>query len=361
MVRSSKARPDENYPREIMQLFSIGLEHLNKDGTFKRDSQGNAVPSYGQSEILELSRTFTGWTYNKSPAFTWSNGADETNPMMSFEEYHDRGRKTILGGATIPAGQTAQQDVRRALDIIAAHPNVGPFMAKRLIQRLVTSNPSAAYIYRVVSKWDNNGRGVRGDLCAVTKAILLDPEARTLGTGPNAGKLSEPVLRLGRLLRAFATPPSDNPPVLGRYLMWNADEELGQWPMQSPTVFNFFHTDFKPTGPLMDAGLNAPEFEITTELTTVDTSNYFFEGTYNGFYTNAGPRAVMNYTSLTSLWSTPDLLLARIENLLLGRPLSASLRASLLNLHTLHSASPTQGVRVMMQVLTSSPEFSVDR
>ena len=181
------------------------------------------------------------------------------------------------------------------------------------------------------------------------------------GTGPNAGKLSEPVLRLGRLLRAFATPPSDNPPVLGRYLMWNADEELGQWPMQSPTVFNFFHTDFKPTGPLMDAGLNAPEFEITTELTTVDTSNYFFEGTYNGFYTNAGPRAVMNYTSLTSLWSTPDLLLARIENLLLGRPLSAPLRASLLNLHTLHSASPTQGVRVMMQVLTSSPEFSVDR
>lgn len=361
MIRSSKARPDENYPREIMQLFSIGLEHLNKDGTFKRDAQGNAIPSYGQNEILELSRAFTGWTYGKSPAFTWSNGADETNPMMSFEDYHDRGRKTILGGATIPAGQTALQDVRKALDIIAAHPNVGPFIAKRLIQRLVTSNPSPAYIYRVASKWDNNGKGIRGDLCAVTKAILLDPEARAAGNVTTAGKLSEPILRLSRLLRAFATPPSDNPPVLGRYLMWNADEDLGQWPMQAPTVFNFFHTDYKPTGPIMDAGLNAPEFEITTELTTVDTSNYFYEGTVNGFYTNSGPRAVMNYASLTSLWATPDALFNRLENLLLGRPMSASVRSSLMALHTLHSASPTQGIRAIMQVITSSPEFSVDR
>ncbi|MDB6139165.1 MAG: hypothetical protein JWO94_2237, partial [Verrucomicrobiaceae bacterium] len=238
MIRSSKARPDENYPREIMQLFSIGLEYLNKDGTFKRDGAGNAIPSYTQAEILELSRAFTGWTYNKSTAFTWSNGADETNPMMAFEDYHDRGRKVVLGGATIPAGQTALQDVRRALDIIAGHPNVGPFIAKRLIQRLTKSNPSPAYLYRVSSKFENNGKGVRGDIGAVVKAILLDPEARTVGDVASAGKLAEPVLKLSRLLRALPVAPSSNPPILGRYMMWNAIDSLGQWPLQSPTVFN---------------------------------------------------------------------------------------------------------------------------
>lgn len=361
MVRSSKKQPDENYPREIMQLFSIGLEYLNKDGTFKRDGAGNAVPSYTQAEILELSRAFTGWTYNKSPAFTWSNGADETNPMMAFEDYHDRGRKVILGGATIPAGQTALQDVRRALDVIAGHPNVGPFIAKRLIQRLTTSNPSPAYLYRVSSKFNDNGKGVRGDIGAVVKAILLDPEARTAGDEAKGGKLAEPVLRLARLLRALPSMPSSNPPILGRYLMWNAGDSVGQWPMQSPTVFNFFHTDYRPPGALLDAGLYAPEFEITTELTTVDTSNYFFEGATNGFYTTSGPRAGLELSSLISLWSKPDALLARIENLLLARPMSATLRDSLLKIQALYPTSPSTGVKTMLQLLTSSPELSVDR
>ncbi|SKA80301.1 PA14 domain-containing protein [Prosthecobacter debontii] len=361
MARSSKAQPDENYPREIMQLFSIGLNHLNKDGTFKRNGSGDTIPTYTQKDILELSRAFTGWTFNNSRTFTWAgNTTDDINPMMSFEDYHDRGLKVIVGGATVPAGQTAMEDVRRCLDVLAAHPNVGPFMARRLIQRLTTSNPSPAYIYRVSRVWDNNGKGVRGDLGAVVKAILLDSEARTMSATAGAGKLSEPMVRLTRLMRAFPKAPSSNPPILGRYFMWNALDELGQWPLQAPTVFNFFLPDYAPPGAVLDAGIRAPEFEITTELTVTDTANYFFEGVTNGFYVNTGSRIGLDLTPLNALWADPQAVLAKFETLLLGRSMSAELRASLLNIHSLYPSNATTGVKVMLQILTASPEFSTE-
>ncbi len=361
LVRSSKAKPDENYAREIMQLFSIGLEHLNKDGTFKRNASGNTIPTYGQEEIRELSRAFTGWTYANSRSFTWTNSPDEVNPMMAFEDQHDRGQKVIVGGATVPAGQTAIQDVLRCVDVLAAHPNVGPFIAKRLIQRLVMSNPSPAYIFRVSRTWDDNGRGVRGDIGAVVKAILLDREARTLGTRMKDGKMSEPMLRLARIMRAFALPPSSNPPLLGRYFMWNALDEIGQWPMQAPTVFNFFTPNYAPAGPILQAGIVAPEFEITTELTATDTANYFFEGVTNGFYTNASSRIMLDFAPLTQLWSAPTAVLSKMETLLLARPMSTSLRSSLMSIHALYPTNPNTGVRVMLQLLTASPEFVIER
>ncbi|MEQ1842997.1 MAG: DUF1800 family protein, partial [Verrucomicrobiales bacterium] len=339
MVRSSKAQPDENYAREVMQLFSIGLEHLNKDGTYKRDANGNALPTYTQAEINELARAFTGWTYAGSSSFTWTSSTDQINPLMSFEEQHDRGRKVFLGGATLSAGQTAKQDVRRSLDLIFAHPNVGPFVSKLLIKRLVTSNPSPAYVYRVASKFENNGKGVRGDIGATVKAILLDPEARNPVNTANGGKLSEPILRLTRLLRALPKPPGDNPPVLGRYLLRNVSAEFNQSPFQSPTVFNFYHPDYQPPGPLLAAGLSAPEFEITTELSTVDTSNYLFDGVTSGFPTNSGPSIGIDYSSLQALWSTPDALYARIEKLLLGRSMSAALRNSLETVRAANTSS----------------------
>ncbi len=361
MIRSSKTKPDENYAREIMQLFSIGLEHLNKDGTFKRNPSGNAIPTYTQDEIRELSRAFTGWTYANSGNFTYTSSADVMNAMMSFEDQHDRGQKVIVGGATVPAGQNALQDIRRCMDVLAAHPNVGPFMAERLIQRLVTSNPSPAYIFRVSKIWDDNGKGVRGDLCAVVKAILLDREARTLITTADSGKLSEPMIRLSRLMRAFGKAPSSNPPLLGRYLMWNAIDEIGQWPMQAPTVFNFFKPDYSPPGPVLAAGIVSPEFEITTELTATDTANYLFEGVTNGFYTNTSSRITMDLSPLTQLWSTPDALMTKIEVLILGRPMSASLRTSLMSLHTLHATNANTGIKVMLQLLTASPEFVMEK
>jgi len=361
-VRSSKTKPNENYGREIMQLFSIGLEHLNRDGTFKRDGSGNAIPTYTQTEIVELSRALTGWTFAGSPTFTYSGPVlDQINPMIAFEDQHDRGEKVILGGATIPAGQTAYQDMKRGVDVIFNHPNVGPFIARRLIQRLVTSNPSAAYIYRVAGKFDNNGAGVRGDLAAVVKAILCDPEARNPLPEATGGKVSEPILRLVRLLRSFPKPPSDSSPVLGRYLLNNMRDKFNQAPFQSPTVFNFFHVNFQPQGPIQNAGLVAPEIEIHTPLSTTDTSNYFFDGVRYGFPSDASPGVSIDTAGLVALAATPDALLARIETLLLARPMSATLRNSLLNIHAAYTGSPTEQVQNILGALCSVPEFVVER
>lgn len=360
MIRSSKAQPDENYAREIMQLFSIGLEHLNRDGTFKRDANGNAIPTYGQTEINELARAFTGWTYAGSTSFTWTSTVDQINPLIAFEEYHDRGRKVLLGGASLSAGQTARQDVLRSLDVIFAHPNVGPFLSKLLIKRLVTSNPSPAYVYRVASKFENNGKGVRGDIGATVKAILLDPEARNNAGSPESGKLSEPILRLTRILRALGKAPVANPPVLGRYPLSDVGDDFNQSPFQSPTVFNFFHPDYQLPGPIQDAGLTSPEFEITTELSVVDTANYFFDSTHYGFPTSTGPRVELDFSALEALWSTPDALYTRIQKLLLSRPMSSDLRAALERVRAAYT-NPAEGVRAMIQILASTPEFTVDR
>ena len=365
MVRSSKEQADENYPRELLQLFSIGLNHMNFDGTLKRDAAGDAIPTYGQSEILDLSRAFTGWTFAGSQSFYWtgSSSIDEIRPMMSFEEFHDRGAKTIVGGATLPAGFTAKQDVNAALDIIAAHPNVGPFICKQLIQRLVTSNPSPAYVYRVVTKFNDNGEGERGDMGAVVKAILLDPEARETGNIATSGKLSEPILRLTRLLRAFPKAPSSNPPTFGRYMLDNGGFAFGQWPMQANSVFNFFHPDHLEPGALMDAGLVAPEFEITTEITTVNTANLFFDGADRGFPTSSGSRSRvgMTFDPLHSLWSDADQLLALLESRVLGRDMSPALRSALLQIHTAYADRMEEGVKAIIQTIAASPEFSVDR
>ncbi len=170
-------RPDENYAREVMQLFSIGLHKLNLDGTPIMNAEDKPEPAYGQFEVQEFARIFTGWNY---AGVTWSRGhggADNTLPMEPHEEFHDTEAKQLLEGAPIPAGQTARQDLEAALDNIFNHPNVGPFIGKLLIQRLVTSNPSPAYVSRVASKFNDNGQGIRGDMFAVVKAILIDLEA----------------------------------------------------------------------------------------------------------------------------------------------------------------------------------------
>lgn len=362
MVRSSKDQADENYPRELLQLFSIGLNHLNKDGSFKRDPSGNTIPTYGQDEVLGLSRAFTGWTFSGSQTFTWtgSNGIDEIKPMMAFEDFHDRSAKTILGGATLPAGFTASQDVNAALNIISDHPNVGTFMARRLIQRLVTSNPSPAYIYRVSSVFDDNGSGIRGDLGAVVKAILMDPEARQKPDLVLGGKLSEPIIRLSRLIRAFPKSPTSNPPVLGRFLLNNVGTSFGQSPIQANSVFNFFSPDHQEPGSMMDANLYSPEFEITTEVTTVNTANYFFDGARSGFAASVS-RVKLDLEPLEQNWPSPHLLFQSIETLLLGRPMSTSMKNALSEVHSAYEQRHSEGVAAMIQIIAASPEFSVEQ
>ncbi|MEM9080561.1 MAG: DUF1800 family protein [Verrucomicrobiota bacterium] len=364
LVRSNKEQADENLAREILQLFSLGLNRLNLDGTLQLDSNGNSIPSYTEEDVQELSRAFTGWTFANSHSFyqTGAGGINETQPLMAFEEFHDTGEKVLLGGATIPAGQTAAQDISRSMDIIFQHPNIAPFISHLLIQRLVTSNPSPAYIYRVASKFEDNGQGTRGDLAAVVKAILLDPEARNTPDLITGGKLSEPLMRPLRLMRAFPNPPTSNPPVLGRYMLQSIRENLAQSPVQANSVFNFFSPDYQKPGPLMDAGLVSPEFEIATEITTVNTSNFLVDGVTRGFPVNwhAGGRLTIDKSLLINQWQNPQQLLTTIEELLLARPMSDTMRNALLSVHTAYQTRPTDGVSTILGITSSSPAFAVE-
>lgn len=302
--------PDENYAREVMQLFSIGLVYLNADGSVKLDASGRPKATYTNTDITELARVFTGWSFSKTHGakaagypvqdntkFSQGNGpayfqASWLNSMKNFPEYHDTAAKTVLGTA-IPAGLNGQQDLDAALNILANHPNVGPFIARRLIQRLVTSNPSAGYVYRVAKVFDNDGGGDRGNLKEVVRAILLDYEARNPAAASQVahGKQKEPILRYIQLLRgmgaASALPLSDLgaygypatqldnfPSGTTRYRYPNTESNLSQSPLRSPTVFNWFLPDYSPGGAIAAAGLVAPEMQVTTETQVIQSINY---------------------------------------------------------------------------------------
>jgi uncharacterized protein (DUF1800 family) len=274
---------DENYAREVMQLFTIGLEMLNPDGSLQLDSSGNPIPTYALPEVENLARVFTGWASQPiAPDTTtdqnaWNYDYDLMDPMSCYSQYHDTGSKTIVGpngsygqagrqGVVIPAGGTCASDMKIALDTLFNHPNVGPYFGRQLIERLVTSNPSPQYVGRVTAAFNNNGAGVRGDMLAVVEAILTDPEARTAGT---AAKLREMILRFTELYRAFAVPS----PVAAGLIVVQGYPTYDQAPYFSPTVFNFFRPNYSEPGPLASANLVAPEFQITNELTEVNFSS----------------------------------------------------------------------------------------
>lgn len=280
---SEISSPDENYAREIMQLFSIGLFELNPDGTLRLDANGQPIPTYDQDTIVETAKVFTGWAFysaQANPGFRTSGGTaveDWIHPMMLYPEFHENSAKTIVGGKVLPAGQGGAKDLKDTLDALFNHPNTGPFVSRRLIQRLVTSNPSPGYVYRVAQVFANNGAGVRGDLAAVIRAILLDYEARSpeMISNPTFGKLKEPILRATHLLRAFGS-KSDS----GR-LNIDAYPMLAQAALRSPTVFNFFMPDFTRPGTLAAAGLYAPEFQIHTDTTAITMANFYRFYLYN--------------------------------------------------------------------------------
>lgn len=264
-------RPDENYARELMQLFSIGLVELNNDGSVRLDGFGQPIPTYDQPVIEGFAHVYTGWTYAGAPDFhlAFPNDNNQSLPMQLYPAFHDTGPKLLLNGETVDAGQGGAQDLADALDNIFAHPNVGPFIAIRLIQRLVTSNPSPAYVQRVASAFNNNGSGARGDLGAVVRAILLDPEARPESPMDLDGKTKEPLLRLTQLWRAYdATSASGRYPFLAAYIFF------GQGPLQSPSVFNFFSPFYAPPGEIRDSSLVAPELQIATEYQNTLVTNY---------------------------------------------------------------------------------------
>jgi uncharacterized protein (DUF1800 family) len=321
-------RPDENYARELMQLFSIGLVELNSDGT-ERLVDGQNVPTYDQEVIEGFAHVFTGWTWAFSPNF--GSGRVPTlsqyTPMAHWPEFHDTGPKQLLNGVVLPPGQAGEQDLSGALDNIFNHPNVGPFMAIRLIQRLTTSNPSPAYVQRVAEVFNDNGSGVRGDLGAVVRAILLDSEARPSNPMDMDGKLKEPLLRLTQLYRAYDATSAN-----GGYQLGGAYIILGQGPLQAPHVFNFFSPFFAPPGEIRDAGLVAPELEIATEYLNTFFTNYMLFQTFglNHANTELNPDDIyIDFQEEMDVAADIDALIDMVDGKLLGGEMSATLRTEI--------------------------------
>ena len=260
--------PDENYAREVMQLFSIGLFELNADGSLVLDGSNNPIPTYDNGDIREFSKIFTGLSYGpENPGGASFFGKQRPVmhvPMVMFDDFHETGTKTLLNGQIVPDGQTGLEDIDAAIDNLFNHPNVGPFIGKQLIQRLVGSNPSPAYIERVTNVFNDNGNGVRGDLGAVVRAILTDAEAA------QGVRLREPFRRYVALNRSLHAVGED-----GTYPANGFVNQFltGQNVMSAPSVFNFYLPVFSPAGEIKDAGLVAPEFQITDAATIVGMTN----------------------------------------------------------------------------------------
>ena len=354
-------RPDENYARELMQLFSIGLVELNPDGTVKTGSDGVGIPTYDQNIIEGFARVYTGWTFANAERFNYPKNTDWLSPMKSWPDYHEPGEKQLLSGVVIPAGQTPEQDLKLALDTIFNHPNVGPYIGKQLIQRLVTSNPSPAYVGRVAAVFANNGKGVRGDLGAVVKAILLDEEARSGQTAnpQGFGKVKEPVLRLAQFWRAFNASKGN-----GR-LDINTDWNLQQEVQRSPSVFNFFSPFYAQPGAITDAGMVSPELQITTESTITQITNVLTDNSlwrYQG-KTNPKPEELLlNLEKEKALAGDIPQLIERLNLLLLNGAMSAALRQAVTDQITPIAADkPYERVTEALSLISSSPEFAVQK
>ncbi len=356
-------RPDENYARELMQLFSIGLVELNSDGSEKLDPVSNLpIPTYDQAVIEGFAHVFTGWTWANSLSFGSNRVPTQSQytPMVLWPDEHDTGAKILLNNTTLPAGQTGEQDLAAALDNIFNHPNVGPFMAIRLIQRLTTSNPSPAYIQRVAQVFDNNGSGVRGDMGAVVKAILLDPEARPAFPGETDGKLKEPLLRLTQLYKAYdATSISGRFPLVGSYIFF------GQGPLQSPSVFNFFSPFYAPPGEVRDAGLVAPELEIATEYLNTFTTNYMFYQVFGLNQTNENLNDDDIYIDIQEEMDIADDIDAMIDMAaakLLGGEISATLRTEITGMvERLPEDQAVLRAAETIYLIVTSPEYAYQR
>jgi uncharacterized protein (DUF1800 family) len=326
--------PNENYPRELMQLFTIGIPKLNPDGSVVRDSAGAEVQNYTEADVKELARIFTGWTFGDgSPATipTRSGSENYRVPMEAVARYHDAGAKTFLGYA-FPAGQTAQQDLDQALDILFNHPNVGPFVSKQLIQQFVTSNPSPAYVTAVTAVFNNNGGGVRGDLAAVIRAVLTHPEADL--SSPNSGKLSEPALFVVSQLRALNASVTDHP------FMSDKAEEMGQKVFYPPSVFSYYSPGYRVRGTAGPTGLpvGGPEFQILTSVTALVRVN-FVAALLGGYF---GTDVAFDYGPFTSRAADPAALVDYCSELLMGTRISPEMRAEIIAAVRVSPASSTR-------------------
>ena len=322
--------PDENYAREVMQLFSIGLFELNIDGSLQLDNDGDPIPTYSNVEIREFAKIFTGLSFGGPNSFFGKTIPQFLAPMAMFDAEHEPGSKNLLNGTVVPAGQSGIQDIDAAIDNLFNHPNVGPFIGKQLIQRLVTSNPSPAYIERVARTFNGDRSGVRGDMQAVVRAVLLDPEAATATTTmAEFGKLREPVVRYASILRQFGANSSDDFIANTGYFV----QELGkQHPLSAPSVFNFFLPAHSPAGEIAAAGLVAPEFQITTSKSIVGVSNLIDFVILADFVTDAPEPfspVSLDYSEYINIAGDVGALLDRLDIVLTAGTLDAATRQAI--------------------------------
>jgi len=331
--------PDENYAREVMQLFSIGLYDLNQDGSRALDDEGDFIPSYTQDDVKEFAKVFTGLgagavadhiTWADEPYFGLYFGAvDYTVPMVMYDEYHEPGPKFLLNNFQLNGNQDGMTEVVAAVDHLFNHPNVAPFICRQLIQRLVKSNPSPGYISRISAIFNNNGQGVRGDMAAIVRAILMDDEARncSLINHPTNGKLKEPIVKYLEYYRAFNF---NNPVGYSFNPGFNFLEETDQFPMFSPSVFNFFTPDYQPNGPISEEGLVAPEFQILQTRTSVGFINWAHIWSQGGYpywhWEEFAELPMLDITDLRKMARDPEVLINYYDLVFVNGQMSASTR-----------------------------------
>jgi uncharacterized protein (DUF1800 family) len=346
--------PNENFARELLQLFTIGTELLNSDGSVRRGADGNPLPAYTQSTVAAFARVFTGWTYAPAPG-TVSRLA---NPpyfnalMQAVDSLHDMDAKTLLNGVTLPAGQSATKDLDDALQNIFQHPNVGPAIAKRLIRSLVTSNPSAAYVQRVVQVFNSNSSGVRGDLRAVVRAVLLDPEARAgdppATPSPAFGYLREPVLYIAATIRAMGGSVR-TPNILAGF-----GSKMDQLVLYPPSVFGYYSSTYVIPG----TNLTGPEFNIFHPTSAVEHANFIY-----AFTMGAGTMSVdLDLSKLQALAGDSDALLQLLSRAFLRGTMSEGMKNVIRPAILAYPASLSMlRVQSALYLTASSPHFEVQR
>jgi len=399
-VPEENLHPDENYAREIMQLFSIGLYELNNDGTHQLNNDGNSIPTYDNADIKEMAKIFTGlgpgginenvwWT--DEPYFGLGTfGIDWTVPMAMYEDFHEPGIKIILKNDTIPANQLGLDDIDEAINVLFNHQNVPPFISYRLIQRLVKSNPTPNYVERIANVFIDNGNGVRGDMAAIIKAILLDEEARNgeYMFEQHSSRLREPLVRHMQITKGLEIVEEPG----GRYWHnFDYDNSLKQQILFAPTVFNFFLPNHQPVGDIANSGMVSPEFKIHDTSSSINYFNaayrwtrdwgelinsgrYFYnsdlvndDGSIGGWDMYGFGETYIDYEAYTDLADTPELLINELDKVLTHGQLSDEVRQSLRdNLPNISWDGYEYGwererVRTAIYLITVSPDFAVIR
>ncbi|AUP81125.1 DUF1800 domain-containing protein [Flavivirga eckloniae] len=370
--------PDENFAREILQLFTIGLYELNPDGSYELDINGDRIPTYDNADIKEFAKIFTGL----GPADIEPNPNDvvaefgagihyarKDLPMKMYDEWHEPGEKRLLNGKIVPNGQTGMQDIEDAIDNLFNHKNTGPFIALRLIQQLVKSNPSPEYISRITNVF-NNTNGVRGDMKAVIKAILLDDEARSCSwaENPTSGKLIEPMIRYFNATRQLDVDNKNG-------VNWNIGsrfyKDTGQAPLGSPSVFNFFLPDYVPNSEFADANLKGPEFQIHTSATCLAYLNRVIYWTNNHYSTMLDTRDLdledtpLNFDKLKYYAKDGEVLVNMLDKLFTRGQLSDETKRAIVT-----ALEPIKGksekvdfmlnrVRMALYLILASPDYVI--